>query len=182
MVVPGRRDVNLDKCAAYFLDRKAEDQEAAEPYWPKWEPFATMFTRLFDAEFRMDQPWQFAEIPELNLAVAGLTQRWPRVTATLITTAGWGKNNCDWVARRMERAQANSWFRIGVLYHSPMSRAGSDESQLLDADLFASLVATRLNMVVHGQADVTRETGLGVSDIPILGRAGRTEFCRHATD
>ena len=71
VLVPGTRDISRGKCEAYFLNRAADDQVPALPYWPKWEPYAAMFTRLHWAELRMDQPWQFVELPELN-------SRWPR--------------------------------------------------------------------------------------------------------
>ena len=175
IVVPGRRDVNLGKCEAYFLDRKSEDEEAIEPYWPKWEPFAAMFTRLFDTEFRMDQPWQFAEIPELNLAVAGLNSTMAESHRNADNYGWLGQEQLRWFATRMGRAQANNWFRIGVLHHHPLRRNDPSDPQLLDADLFASGVAPQLNVVLHGQADLLEQDQVGPLTFPILGQGSGTQ-------
>jgi WD40 repeat protein len=174
VVVPGCRDVNFGKCEAYFIDRKSEDEEAAQPYWPKWEPYAAMFTRLYNTELRMDQPWLYAEIPELNLAVAGLNST---IAESHRDTDhyGWlGEEQLRWFARRMETAQADEWFRIGVLHHHPMRLSGHADSRLRDADLFASLIAPRLNVVLHGQADITGADQPGPLALGILG-SGRAD-------
>jgi WD40 repeat protein/3',5'-cyclic AMP phosphodiesterase CpdA len=151
VIVPGRHDVNRGKCEAYFLDQEAEDEAVAEPYWPKWGPYAAMFTRLYGAEFRMDQPWQFAEIPELKLAVAGLNSTIAQ-THRDADNYGWlGEEQLHWFASRLESAQERGWFRIGVVHHSPMLRSVPDGTRLRDAGMFADLVAPMLNVVLHGQ-------------------------------
>jgi len=151
VVVPGPRDVNSGKCQAYFLDCESVDEKAMEPYWPKWEPFAAMFTRLYDTEFRMDQPWRYTEIPELNIAVAGFNSTMAN-SHRETDHYGWlGKEQLHWFARRLETAQRRNLFRIGVLHHYPSRPGRLEEPQLRDSGLFYNEVASRLNVVLHGQ-------------------------------
>jgi WD40 repeat protein len=171
-VVPGKHDINRGKCEAYFLDREAEDEEAAEPYWPKWEPYAAMFTRLYGTEFRMDQPWQFVEIPELTVAVAGLNSTMAE-SHRAADHYGWlGKDQLHWLATRMESAQYRGWLRIGVLHHNPIPSSSSHSTQLRDAGLFAGLVASKLNVVLHGQHDKIRKHQSEPSIPSVLGWSG----------
>jgi Sulfatase-modifying factor enzyme 1/Calcineurin-like phosphoesterase len=76
VIVPGNHDINRDSCAAYFMTRKADDEEPVAPYWPKWEHFHRMFRAYYgDAasiQFTPDEPWSWYEDADLKLAVAGL--------------------------------------------------------------------------------------------------------------
>jgi WD40 repeat protein/3',5'-cyclic AMP phosphodiesterase CpdA len=151
VVVPGRHDVNRGVCDAYFLARESLDEEATWPYWPKWQPYAAMFTRLFGAELRMDQPWQLAEFPELKLAVAGLNSTMAE-SHLHDDHYGWlGEEQLRWFASRLESAQALGWLRIGVLHHNPTGGTGHDGAHLRDFERFAELIAPRLDAVLHGQ-------------------------------
>jgi WD40 repeat protein len=146
VVVPGSRDVNHSKCHAYFLDREASEEEPAPPYWPKWEPFAAMFTRLNSIEYRMDHPWQFSLIPGLKVAIAGLNSTMAE-SHRPDDRFGWlGKEQTQWFAQWIEQARNNGWLRIGVLNHDPRR----DAAFLRDADLFNELVAPQLNLILHG--------------------------------
>ena len=172
VVVPGKNDVNRGKCKAYFLDREADGQEATEPYWPKWEPYAAMFTRLYGTELRRDQPWQFVEVPDLKLVVAALNSTMAE-SHRAADDYGWlGEDQLRWFAKRMEAAEDSGWLRIGVLHHNPTQSSGRDRTHLRDADLFASLVRPKLNVMLHGQRAKAMHHQPGPSVPMVLGWRG----------
>lgn len=168
-VVPGEHDVNRRKCEAYFLDREAEDESAAPPYWPKWEPYAAMFTRFYGTEFRMDQPWQCVQIPELNIVVAGLNSTMAQSHHD-IDNYGWlGPEQAESCARRLAWAKQRHWFRIGVLHHSPALGPLQDRTHLRDADLFGELIAPELNLVLYGQPSNAIGSSEGTAPAAFVG-------------
>ena len=171
-VVPGPRDVNAGKCEAYFLDRKSVDEKPIEPYWPKWEPYAGMFTRLYDAEFRMDQPWHYTEIPELNLVVAGLNSTMADSHRDTDHYGWLGEEQLRWFARRLEAAQRGDMFRLGILHHYPNQPDTQGDAQLRDSEMFASLVAPHVNLVLHGQAGFPEGDGAEPSVPAFVGPDG----------
>ncbi|HRI68749.1 MAG TPA: metallophosphoesterase, partial [Polyangium sp.] len=69
VVVPGNHDINRDKAHAYFLDCGVDELVPKLPYWPKYEPYAKFFKRLYagdeDVRFTESEPFTFYEYPEL---------------------------------------------------------------------------------------------------------------------
>jgi 3',5'-cyclic AMP phosphodiesterase CpdA len=178
VVVPGNHDVNRKKCRAYFLDREADGEQPVAPYWPKWEAYAALHSRLREAEFPKDQPWSCVELPELGVAVAALN-------STMADSHrdsdhyGWlGEDQLRYFADRLTGAGARGWLRVGVghhapvpaVHHTPVPDAGlHEEAGLRDADLFGELLAPHLDLLLHGHAGHGRVQHFGAAALPVFG-------------
>ncbi|MFC3990352.1 SAV_2336 N-terminal domain-related protein [Actinoplanes siamensis] len=161
VVVPGLSDVNAGRCQAYFLDREADGLEPVPPYWPKWEPFAALASRLPGATgFQEHQPWQLYTIPALRTVVAALNSTVPVSHLPGERRGGLGPAQIAWFADRMRDYAGRGWLRVGVVHHDP---AGLDR--------FADQLAPHLDVVLHGQPGGVREAGL--SGVPAVGAGDR---------
>jgi 3',5'-cyclic AMP phosphodiesterase CpdA len=175
-MVPGNHDVNWLKCQAYFLDCQADDTEPVPPYWPKLEPYATMFQRFYadvdGVSFPKDQPWTIFEIPELKTVVAGLNSV---MAETHDVHHGYcGEEQLRSAAARLLDRERDGWLRIGVLHHNPIIAAADDTAHLRDSRSFEEIVAPHLNLVMHGHTHEGRIFSLGPDALPVLcaGSAG----------
>lgn len=168
VLVPGNHDVNRNKCHAYFLNWQDEDGDPEAPYWPKWEPFAAMYTRFTSRAFPRDQPWTYHEMSDLKVAVAGLN-------STMADSHrdddhyGWlGEEQLRYLARRAAEARRRGWLRLGVVHHNPVRGAGADDAHLRDADRFREILAPDLHVLFHGHTHDTRIDHLGDRALPVL--------------
>lgn len=177
MVVPGMRDVNDLSCQAYFLSCQAEDMRPVPPYWPKWGPFADLVRRLPGSAFNPDTPWELIEVPELRLVLAGMNSTIAASHRETDRYGSLGEAQLRWFAERMPGYERRGWLRLGVLHHDP---AGDDRdgAGLRDADTFTELLASHLDLVLHGRPGGVDEIGVtgvpavGVTGAPAVGGAG----------
>ena len=196
VLVPGTRDVNLGKCRAYFLDREAEGERPMPPYWPKWEPFAALYARLFRDGFTREHPWSFIRLPDLGIVVAGLNSTMPLSHLDSDQFGRLTQEQRDFFVRRLaaftDRATAapeeltasdvfdldleqegqtesiDGWYRLAVCHHSPAPDA-TPRARLTDAVQFVEQLAPRLDLVLHGRLEEARVRRLGKSGPPVLG-------------
>ncbi|WP_052721092.1 pentapeptide repeat-containing protein [Actinoplanes rectilineatus] len=171
-VVPGDRDVNMAASRAYFADREADEMEPVAPFWPKWRFFETVFQQWPDAgqNVRMEpeQPWSLFRIPELRLVIAGINTTMDDSHLMTDRHGSMGEEQCRWFADHLESYEQDGWFRIGLVHHRPVPAAVSPGDHLRDAALLDEILASRLNLLVHGHATGPQErlTTL-VSGLPV---------------
>lgn len=125
-VVPGERDVNRNKCRAYFLERADEEEGPQPPYWPKWRPYADFFQEFYrgveGARFLPDQWWSFFEVPALRTVVAAFNSTVGHTH--LEQSPELGGQQVRWFRRELGRYQAEGWLRIGLSHHAPARLSG----------------------------------------------------------
>lgn len=154
-VVPGNRDVNLDACAAYFSNCRAEEKQPEPPYWPKWRPFAGFFRELYkdhpDAAFEEGRPWTLFEMPDLKVMIAGLNST---LAESHEDHRGWlGAEQLRWFAGELEQARHNGWLRIALLHHDVGGAPTRREETLHDGAALQEILAPQVNLVLHGHGD-----------------------------
>ena len=181
-VVPGPRDVSREACEAYFLLRRAHDQEPARPYFPKLELYANLFAELYsdlDALlFERNQPWTLFAIEELKVAVAGLNSTMA-ISHRPEDCYGWlGEGQAVWFADRLRTLQQDGWLRIGVLHHDPVpgqDPTGGDPSMLTDTGTLDRLLGSKLHLLLHGSAAGYQRMEYLPSDLPVIPALGPGE-------
>jgi WD40 repeat protein/3',5'-cyclic AMP phosphodiesterase CpdA len=172
-IVPGGRDINMAASRAYFANCDADDIEPRPPYWPKWRHYTSMFEELYRGldgpAFESIQPWTLFAIEDLRIMIAGLN-------STIATSHraedqyGWiGEAQAAWFAERLSSFERDGWLRLGIIRHDPLPGdrpAGQDAALLRDAGTLDTLLAPRLNLLLHGpgpgglQADKLGSSGL----------------------
>jgi WD40 repeat protein len=154
VVVPGDQDVNHDSCAAYFLRCRSREEEPLRPYWDKWEHFAAMFRRLYEDEpgiqFAPDEPWTLFEVPDLQLAVAGLNSTIAESHLPGDHHGELGELQLRWFARRLGELARGGWTRIGVTHHNPQVGGRREGEGLRDFADLDRLLAPHLDLLLHG--------------------------------
>src|SRR5262249_29185567 len=169
VAVPGNHDVNRKLCHAHVLMSEARDEPAVPPYWPKWEPFAEMFSRFYGTEFPKDQPWSLGELPELRVVVAGLNSTMAESHRDEDHYGWLGEAQLRWFADKLREAETRGWLRVGVLHHNPVRGTGHDDAHLRDADRFEELLAPHLNVVLHGHTHHAGIHHFGGWALPVFG-------------
>ena len=171
VVVPGRSDVNLKLCQAHVLTEEAHGHQAVAPYWPKWAPFADMYGELHGTAFAKDEPWHWADLPELGVAVAGINSTMAQSHLPADDYGAAGEAQLTWFSSRMADATRRGWLRIGVIHHGPTPDGG-----LHDADRFGHLLAPHLHAVLHAQAGGSRIARIGIAATPAIGAGGPASY------
>src|SRR5262249_22763147 len=148
-------DVNHKMCQAYFLACEAKGEDPVAPYWPKWEAYAALHSRLREAEFPKDQPWSYVELSDLRVAVAALNSTMADSHRDTDHYGWLGEDQLRFFADRLTDAGARGWLRLGLVHHAPIPDRRDDsygDSGLRDADRFGELLAPHLDLLLHGHA------------------------------
>ncbi|MBO4271819.1 pentapeptide repeat-containing protein [Microbispora triticiradicis] len=183
-MVPGNHDVNWKKCEAYFLNCQGDDTEPVPPYWPKWEPYAQMFTRFYDGvpgvSFARDQPWTLFEVPELKTVIAGLNSTMAESHRDEDHYGYCGEAQLRAFAESLSAFEREGWLRIGVMHHNPVIDDEHDDAFLRDRAAFREIVAPHLHMLLHGHTHQGRVESFGPDALPVLcsGSAGVRQSAR----
>lgn len=183
-MVPGNHDVNWKKCEAYFLNCQGDDTEPVPPYWPKWEPYAQMFTRFYDGvpgvSFARDQPWTLFEVPELKTVIAGLDSTMAESHRDEDHYGYCGEAQLRAFAERLSAFEREGWLRIGVMHHNPVIDNEGDDAFLRDRAAFREILAPRLHLLLHGHTHQGRVESFGPDALPVLcsGSAGVRQSAR----
>ncbi|WP_182874477.1 pentapeptide repeat-containing protein [Microbispora sp. H10670] len=183
-MVPGNHDVNWKKCEAYFLNCQGDGTEPVPPYWPKWEPYAQMFTRFYDGvlgvSFARDQPWTLFEVPELKTVIAGLNSTMAESHRDEDHYGYCGEAQLWAFAELLSAFEREGWLRIGVMHHNPVIDNERDDAFLRDRAAFREILAPRLHMLLHGHTHQGRVEGFGPDFLPVLcsGSAGVRQSAR----
>ncbi|MEV8631077.1 pentapeptide repeat-containing protein, partial [Streptosporangium sp. NPDC051023] len=178
VMVPGNHDVSWKKCQAYFDDCEGDETTPAPPYWPKWQPYFTMFSRFYadisSVGFPKDQPWTLFEIPELKTVVAGLNSTIAESHREADHYGYCGEEQLHWFAERLRGHAERGWLRIGVMHHNPQINDQGDDAFLHDRDRFEELLAPHLHVLLHGHTHEGRIGSFGADGLPVLcaGSAG----------
>ncbi|MEU8198952.1 pentapeptide repeat-containing protein [Microbispora amethystogenes] len=171
-MVPGNHDVNWKKCEAYFLNCQGDGTEPVRPYWPKWEPYAQMFTRFYDGvpevSFACDQPWTLFEVPELKTVIAGLNSTMVESHRDEDHYGYCGEAQLRAFAERLSAFERDGWLRIGVMHHNPVIDNERDDAFLRDRASFREVLAPRLHMLLHGHTHQGRVESFGPDALPVL--------------
>lgn len=185
LVVPGGHDVSKAACLSYFARCEAKEISPQEPYFPKLEHYADLFTQLYQGfdglVFDVAQPWTLYALPELRVAVAGLNSTMA-ATHRAEDNYGWiGERQAAWFADRLRPFEESGWLRIGLLRHDPAPGAGvvgADPALLRDAGALGRLLGRRLNFVLHGPGPGGTRVDFVDPDLPVLpvGRPGQDEL------
>ena len=190
-IVPGGHDINAAASRAYFANCEADDVEPQPPYWPKWRHFASLFEELYRGldgpAFESMQPWTLFAIEDLRVVIAGLN-------STIASSHreedryGWiGEAQAAWFAERLGSFEREAWLRIGVICHDPLPGgrpAGQDAALLRDAGTLDTLLAPRLNLLLHGPGpggDQPDKLGSGLLVMPAAA-AGQHQLLQLTAD
>ena len=171
-MVPGNHDINWLKCQAYFLDCEGDGTDPVAPYWPKLEPYAAMFQRFYaeveGAGFPKDQPWTVFEIAELKTVIAALNSTMAE-SHRKEDHYGWcGEEQLRSVSARLQSREREGWLRIGVMHHNPVITSGDDTAYLRDNGMFEEIVASHLNLLMHGHTHEGKICSTGPDGLPVL--------------
>jgi WD40 repeat protein/3',5'-cyclic AMP phosphodiesterase CpdA len=171
VMVPGNHDINRKHCEAYFADCEAEEENPLTPYSRKWKFYEWLFKEFYKGEkgisFTVEEPWSLWELDDLHFVVAGLN-------STMAESHrdddhyGWvGERQLRWFADRLKQGKEQGWFRLGVVHHNVLRGAEADDENLRDADDLERLLASSLNLLLHGHTHNSRIGSLGFT-LPIL--------------
>jgi 3',5'-cyclic AMP phosphodiesterase CpdA len=178
LVIPGNHDVNRKACEAYFNQCAADDgREPAAPFSPKWNAYAAFFARFYgDAcphRFTEQEPYSFFEVKDLRVVVAGLNSTM-RESHQPDDHYGWlGEAQLKHFKSILASYRREGWLRIGLVHHNAQRGAQSDDENLRDAQDLERILASELNLLLHGHTHQGRVGWLGKS-LPVLctGSAG----------
>jgi HipA-like protein len=179
VVVPGNHDISRAKCQAYFLNSGVDGVEPRSPYWPKYEPYAKFFARLYgdqsDQRFTEDEPFTFYEYPGLGTVVAGLNSTIADSHLDKDHYGFVGEEQLRHFAQRLRPFADKGYLRIGVVHHDP-TKSRQDDG-LEDAELLDRMLSPHLDVLLHGHThdDKIRLLG-GAAPVPVrvlgIGSAG----------
>lgn len=152
VVVPGNHDISRKKSAGYFADCEGGETQPVLPYWPKYEPYAEFFRRLYgpqtSLQFTESQPFTFYEYPELGTVVAGLN-------STIVDSHrdenhyGWvGEEQLRYFAERLRPFKDKGYLRLGVVHHDPSKFRKADA--LKDAEDLNRRLSPHLDVLLYG--------------------------------
>ena len=173
LVIPGNHDINRKLCEAYFLRCAGEDdgEEPRVPFWPKWEPYVGLLSRLYREvdryRFTQPEPWTLFEIPSLRVVVAGLNSTIHESHRDEDHHGFVGERQLRWFERKLGEYQRRGWLRIGMVHHNAVRRAGADDENLKDADDLREVLGERLHVLLHGHTHQGRVEMLGTS-LPVI--------------
>lgn len=159
LVVPGMGDVNLLACDAFFRQCDAEERTPQPPYWPKLAPFArflkTLYVDVPSYSFSEAQPFTLFELPDLNIAVAGINAVYG--TSHLVHQAELGNKQIEFFADRLLDCQRRGLHCIGLLGASLNALLGTapGSRNLLPSDQEALRrdVMPLIDLVVHAEQE-----------------------------
>ncbi len=166
-VVPGNHDVNRKACEAYFAEQESEEQDPVPPYWPKWRPFDSAFTRFYadvaTATFTPDEPWTLFEMPSLGVVVAGLNSTIAESHRDGDHYGLVGEAQLQWFAERLAGYRSRGWLRLAAVHHNVVRGAVLDEENLRDADDLDRILGQPglVNLLLHGHTHDGRLHRLG---------------------
>ena len=169
VVVPGNHDVSRALCEAYFLGQKGRGKEPEPPYWPKWEAYIEFHQRLYGSDFPKDEPWTYVELPDLGVAVAGLNSTIADSHRQEDQHGYLGDRQLQYFAGRMKQVQDRGWLRLGVIHHNLIRGTGHDDAYVHDSPRFETLLASHLDLVLHGHTHDARVQSFGGIALPVLG-------------
>ncbi|MGH3769977.1 MAG: NACHT domain-containing protein, partial [Pseudonocardiaceae bacterium] len=175
LIVPGGHDVSKIACQSYFLRCEANDEEPQQPYFPKLEHYAELFSDLYQGLegplFDIAQPWTLFAVPELRVAVAGLNSTMA-LTHRPEDNYGWiGDAQAAWFAKRLRHFEKRGWLRVGFLRHDPDPGGrpvGADPALLRDAGTLDRLLGPRLSMLLHGPGPGGATVSFLASGLPVV--------------
>jgi WD40 repeat protein/3',5'-cyclic AMP phosphodiesterase CpdA len=171
LIVPGNHDINRKLCEAYFARCAGEDDAPRPPYWPKWEPYVGLVSRLYrDVDryrFTELEPWTLFELPALKVVVAGLNSTIHESHHAEDHHGFVGEPQLRWFAARLAEYERKGWLRVGLVHHNAVRRASADDENLQDADDLRELLGERLHVLLHGHTHQGRIEMLGPS-LPVI--------------
>ncbi|WP_428263355.1 effector-associated domain 2-containing protein, partial [Haliangium sp.] len=172
VVVPGNHDVNRKKCSGYFYDCEGDEEEPQKPYWPKWQPYAAMFQKLYRdsrATFTEDTPWSLFAFDELRLVVAGLNSTMAESHRDEDHHGWLGERQLRWFANELANYRKRGWLRLAVLHHNVRRGPVADDENLRDTEMFERILGDEVNLVLHGHTHDGKLDWLSVSGrVPVL--------------
>ncbi|MGH3781103.1 MAG: TIR domain-containing protein [Pseudonocardiaceae bacterium] len=179
LIVPGSHDVSRSACQAYFLHCESRDEEPQQPYFPKLEHYAQLFSELYQGLdgplFDIAQPWTLFAVPDLRVVVAGLNSTMA-ATHRREDDYGWiGDAQAAWFAKRLRPFEDSGWLRVGLVHHDPDpggGAVGADPALLRDASTLDRLLGPRLNMLLHGPGPGGAAVGFLASGLPLVPASG----------
>jgi len=171
LVIPGNHDINRDLCESYFLSCRGKRVEPKPPYWPKWEPYVGLLSRLYrDVDryrFTELEPWTLFEIPSLQVVVAGLNSTIHESHRDADHHGFVGEAQLRWFGDRLAEYERKGWLRVGVVHHNAVRGAAVDDENLKDADDLREILGDRLHVLLHGHTHQGRLEMLGPS-LPVI--------------
>jgi WD40 repeat protein/3',5'-cyclic AMP phosphodiesterase CpdA len=171
LVIPGNHDINRKRCESYFLRCESDCELPRPPYWPKWEPYTGLISRLYrDVDryrFTELEPWTLFEIPSLSVVVAGLNSTIGDSHRDEDHHGFVGEPQLRWFADRLVEYEARDWLRVGIVHHNAVRRAAVDDENLKDADDLRETLGDRLHLLLHGHTHQGRVEMLGPS-LPVI--------------
>jgi 3',5'-cyclic AMP phosphodiesterase CpdA len=175
IIVPGDQDISRIASEAYFRGCEADEQEPRSPFWPKWEPFASMFSRFYADDkavsFEVGQPWTLLQLPELQLVIAGLNSTMANSHRDE-DNYGWvGVDQLRWFAERLRTFEERGWLRIGVVHHNVARGAMAKHEYLRDTDDLERILAPHLDLLLHGHTHDAKLYRLNTG-LPVLTTGG----------
>jgi 3',5'-cyclic AMP phosphodiesterase CpdA len=170
LLVPGNHDINRSLCEAYFKECEGHEETPLEPYWRKFQPYASFFQSFYGGQssirFTEAAPWTLYEIEDLKVVVAGLNSTW-RESHRPQDHYGWaGEKQLRWFAGKLRTYKERGWLRLGLIHHNVLRRAHEDNENLHDADELRSILGGELNLLLHGHTHQARLDFLG--RLPVL--------------
>ncbi|MGH3922311.1 MAG: metallophosphoesterase family protein, partial [Pseudonocardiaceae bacterium] len=179
LIVPGGHDVSKIACQAYFLHCESRDEKPLQPYFPKLEHYAELFSELYQGLdgplFDIAQSWTLFAVPELRVAVAGLNSTMA-ITHRPEDDYGWiGNAQAAWFAKQLRWFEGSGWLRVGIVGHDPDpggGPVGADPDLLRDAAILDRLLGPRLNLLLHGPGPGGATTSCLASGLPVVPATG----------
>lgn len=166
--VPGDHDLNGPLWQSYVHECLARDEEPVAPHWPKLAPYSKFVEWIHGAPLPGDKPWQLTEFPDLRVVVAGLNST--MAPAPEDRFGYLGESQVRWFAEQLRLYADNGWLRVGVIHHNPTLGGRSDDhARLHDADTLQHVLASRLNLLLHGDGAGPRIDGIGPAAVPAIG-------------
>ncbi|HEY0481200.1 MAG TPA: pentapeptide repeat-containing protein [Kofleriaceae bacterium] len=171
LVIPGNHDINRKLCGAYFWHCEGNAEIPRRPYWPKWEPYVGLLSRLYrDVDryrFTRREPWTLFEISSLKVVVAGLNSTIDESHRDEDHHGFLGEEQLRWFAEKLSEYETSGWLRVGMVHHNPVRGAVMDDENLKDSDDLKEILGDRLHVLLHGHTHRGRIEMLGPS-LPVV--------------
>lgn len=159
IIVPGLGDVNSLACDAFFRQCDAEERTPQPPYWPKLAPFSRFFKTVYadvpSYSFTEGQPFTLFELPDLNIAVAGINAVYG--SSHLLHRADLGNKQLEFFAERLLDCRRRGLHCIGLLGaslgSSPGSALGSSDLLPSDQEALRRDIVPLIDLLVHAEQE-----------------------------
>jgi len=154
VLIPGNHDINRKKCEAYFADCEGDEQKPQPPYWPKLEPYARAFARIYgdDRSFHFDekQPWTWFEWPDLPIVVAGMNSTIADSHRPEDHHGFLGEGQLRSFETKLVQARREGKLRLVAVHHDVMRTQAATDVTEQDARDFRRIAGPHANLVLHG--------------------------------